>query len=482
MKLVHHTIVWGESYVQDFLRICLPTLLSPGNLPGLRKHVGSRLVLWTRAVDAEAVREAQAWRDLEQVIDCEIVPIDSLLAGKSPSKYSLLGRIQTHAIKHFLDYDAFVFIYPDSFWADGSLVNAVERLEQGYDAVLTYTPKVAREPFLAALKAANTRSNVRTIPSRTLTRLSVENLHSVYNNCFWNRPSNGEFAGIAFWDVPGQGLALRCFHMTALYIRILHGVPAVFASFSGSFDEDYTNRLAPYLNSYIVPSSDEVSGCTLEIDEGQANEIVHANASVQQLWIWAERRAGTGHRHFATFPIRWITTEGTPDEAVWSAAEERIQSSMRALDRWLSLPDEQLRIENIEAYWARQDRRTRSSTLAYDERRGLYFNLVNAKGANDPYYFDRKEYVRFGLQKIVGMQWALRLHGWIAQHRSPHNILWLFTKNKLSQKAREFVVVDERKMYALRRQCILYLSFWDLTKLYLRRLIKDTMLRPLKLR
>src|SRR6478672_11103935 len=62
-------VLWGKRFRDYFLDLCLPALLSPGNLPALATAPRSKFLIWTRPDDWAAMRDSPIFRLLEQYVD-----------------------------------------------------------------------------------------------------------------------------------------------------------------------------------------------------------------------------------------------------------------------------------------------------------------------------------------------------------------------------------------------------------------------------
>jgi hypothetical protein len=76
--------VWGPSFSALFVDVCLPMLLTPGNLGASPTDPSERFVIATTSADAEFMRAAPAFRKLEAVIAVEFVTIDDRVEFNNP--------------------------------------------------------------------------------------------------------------------------------------------------------------------------------------------------------------------------------------------------------------------------------------------------------------------------------------------------------------------------------------------------------------
>jgi hypothetical protein len=62
-------VLWGERLRNYFLDLCLPTLLSAGNLPALSTHPRSKFMIFTLPNGWAAIKVAPIFRLLEKHVD-----------------------------------------------------------------------------------------------------------------------------------------------------------------------------------------------------------------------------------------------------------------------------------------------------------------------------------------------------------------------------------------------------------------------------
>src|SRR3954447_13474710 len=62
-------VLWGERFRNYFVDLCVPTLLSPGNLPTLNTRQRSKFFVCTRPQDWAALQVTPAFRALEEYVD-----------------------------------------------------------------------------------------------------------------------------------------------------------------------------------------------------------------------------------------------------------------------------------------------------------------------------------------------------------------------------------------------------------------------------
>jgi hypothetical protein len=294
------TVVWGRDYTAFFLDVVLPNQLSPANLPACR--LGQSVYkIYTTRVDAEVIRNAQAYRKLLEVFENNVVIIDDQLDEcRSVGKYSFMTACHKHAIQvgqHTPDV-AFIFLSPDAIWSDGSFVNLLRIADTGKRAIMVSGIRLVKETFIPQFvkECAN-----KAIPSRDLVRMALHHLHPLSAALLWDSPCYSRYSAGVFWRIPHEGLLLRCFHLHPLLVRPWN----VDASPLTTIDGDYLTRACPNQEDiYIVRDSDEILGCEVSnLSQGQEALVPH-RATVLGIAHWVPRWTDAYHREFFKHSIR----------------------------------------------------------------------------------------------------------------------------------------------------------------------------------
>lgn len=138
--------------------MCLPTLLSPGNIGGLPKSVDSTFLISTTSNDDEIIRQSLAFSALQQHVEIKFVIIAKPIA---PDKYQMVSNLQSLAIQRSAELDTVFFIYPSFIFAHGTIANALQRLEQGHDDLCCLFLESSMKAFVQGLLTPRTRDTSR---------------------------------------------------------------------------------------------------------------------------------------------------------------------------------------------------------------------------------------------------------------------------------------------------------------------------------
>jgi hypothetical protein len=138
--------IWGTAFIRQFLDVCLPTLLAPGNIPAVAQTLPTRFVLLTRSSDLPVVTGHPAWRDLATICDTDIRAIDDLIAdGNHHATVTLAYARALRGPGEALRDTVFLFLVGDYLMADGSLRTVLKRIQAGASGVLAGSLPIAAD-------------------------------------------------------------------------------------------------------------------------------------------------------------------------------------------------------------------------------------------------------------------------------------------------------------------------------------------------
>jgi hypothetical protein len=212
--------VWGERYTRDFADVCLPSLLAPGNLPGLSMLGCCTFVLLAPARDADVIEKSSLWPLMRACCSVRVTPIDDLVSSASSTVLTLAYALAIRmAGERALD-TCFVPLVADYVVADGSLRSVVERIFAGASGVLAGNFQVARELACPRLQQRKSETGMLAIAPRSLVELSLGALHHATLGEIVNE-NRGLIpqANRLFWRVDEGCMVGRFFLMHMIAIR-----------------------------------------------------------------------------------------------------------------------------------------------------------------------------------------------------------------------------------------------------------------------
>lgn len=248
--------VWGYRYVRQFLEFGLLTLLAPGNVPALAKALPSEFLILTSTEDEDFIRQHAAFKRLSAICRTEIRLIDHLITDGNISTTITLAysEVVRAAGPAMLD-TCFFFLVSDYIMADGSLSNALERMQRGASALVVGNFQVVLEDALPWLEdKLTTAKSSLVIAPRHLMRWALNHLHPATIANMVNIPfSHNSHTNRLFWRVDGSTLLGRFYLMHMLCVR-----PEVTEFIIGaSCDYSFVPEMCPSGNVEPITDSDD---------------------------------------------------------------------------------------------------------------------------------------------------------------------------------------------------------------------------------
>ena len=289
--------VWGRSFSALFVDVCLPMLLTPGNLSASLTDPSDRFVIATTSADAEFMRDAPAFRRLESVIAVEFVTIDGRVEfNNSYVAMSACYAMVVNDAPVVPGSTCFVFLTPDSFWSDGTFARLRSLADNGVNVVATAGLRVNLETVSEQLKtwiAANPENTA--IVRSDLIDLVLDNLHQISRANDWMEPNsfNNKWPSHLYWvDRVRHQLIGHCFHLHPLLVRA--GRPD--CRISDTIDGQYLANLGYSIDTYHVNRGEFVGVELSPTNRKPFGDL--GSPSIQRVADFARLHCNDMHRHF----------------------------------------------------------------------------------------------------------------------------------------------------------------------------------------
>jgi hypothetical protein len=269
------THVWGRSYLDLFLNVCIPNQLAPGNIPAL--PAGSRYRILTRAIHQQEIDAHPQVRALRDVIPVDIVPIDSLEKGLSvDGGYELMIACHQLAVADSLQADAAIlFLSADLVLSSQAIAAVVARHRQGFRAVVTTGLRLNRESFVARLSEPDVQ--IGALSPRELVAMALPHLHQHTLSMFADADPFNRFPVAVYWRAGSEGLVARGLHLHPLLVDPQDRRLPV-----GTVDGAYLSQAVPDRSLvHVVTDSDEFQMFELTQSE---REVLPAEGAGASMW------------------------------------------------------------------------------------------------------------------------------------------------------------------------------------------------------
>ena len=211
-------VVWGERFCDYFLEYCLPSLLSPGNIPALRSRSPSKFLIATRPEDWERIRATAIFREMERFVTPVFFEIPPCPPGRSGCEHMGVGHKLCCEFA-FREKGYAMVLTPDCMLSEGSIGCLQDLAKKGAKVVLAAALRFGEEPFLDNLRQAGAipRESRRdsgdslVISGRTMVSAAIQGFHSETLRFEWDAPYFfAQLPSAIWWRVPGeQGIVLH---------------------------------------------------------------------------------------------------------------------------------------------------------------------------------------------------------------------------------------------------------------------------------
>jgi hypothetical protein len=203
-------VLWGEEFRNYFLKFCLPSLLSPNNIPALENQTDSRFLICTTQADWTAMQADETFGLLKKQIKPVLLELKGLPGPGSKMQVMSEGHKALACRMHELRAYG-TFIYPDTVFADGVLTECQRLAKEGKKVVLAHCPRFANEGLLRELaeRGLIKPGTPITLAPRELIALALPHMHSESRRYEWEAPYfYAESPVMVWWQIP-EGLLVH---------------------------------------------------------------------------------------------------------------------------------------------------------------------------------------------------------------------------------------------------------------------------------
>lgn len=237
--------VWGEQYVQNFLRYSLPSQLASGNLDVVGRHPGSLFRIFTKEENYPLLESAVAYRDLCDTVEVKVAFIDAMFDPQKTYfgvKYEVKSEIYRQCLSDGFHAGAAVaMVNGDIILAQNFYEQAIAALARGARVVEVAAPRAsARGLKLELDRSREGDVAALSIAPVDLARIWYRNIHPLLKMHFVDGVEGEAFhPSHLYWDVYGEGVIMRCFHTYPIVVYPEKDA----VEFSTTVDDDLVDRL-----------------------------------------------------------------------------------------------------------------------------------------------------------------------------------------------------------------------------------------------
>jgi hypothetical protein len=328
--------VWGKSYTALFTEVCLPMIMTPGNIGALGGYPGDQFVIVTTWEDHLAIKSSASYERLSSMIAVEFILTDGFVdLGNTHLAMSNYYAMAMRRKSVVAGKTYFLFLTPDSFWPDGMFRRLAELAEQGFKVVMAGGLRVKSEPMSGILRKRIEQSpDNPAIPLPELTRLALANIHQMSTAFNLLSPQGflNAWPSHMYWiNEKDQQLIAHCFHLHPLLVLAPRSVTAIGTTIDGQFLDNLHYPLEQY---YVIQNE----GVAIELTPAERNWGVQLQSpSLRKIVLFALSNANSRHWHF--FEKR-IVLNGKPEKSTDPLLDKLIEKTtceIRSNKRWAVL-------------------------------------------------------------------------------------------------------------------------------------------------
>ena len=223
MKIRLSTVVWGEGFIDLFLRITARTLLAEGNLAALAARHDIKYTIYTSPSDAPLLYASPTFQRLSDVVLLNVEIFDiNLVDPTNPSSHWILWRNAAERAK--ASGEILFFIIPDMVFSSGTLLRWAERFEHGYHAICTASPQVTLETTLSQLETdfPASKSLPLLLTTTDVQQLLIHQLHPLMIAMFRDSRRWSRHPDTILIEAPQNGVTMRLLASQPFCIDLNH--------------------------------------------------------------------------------------------------------------------------------------------------------------------------------------------------------------------------------------------------------------------
>lgn len=290
--------VWGSKYTTLFAQVCLPLILTEGNLRHFSGDSSTLFIIATTYRDAEFLKKAQAIEQLQRHVRIKWILIDGIVDIDNPHRaMSDAYLLAMQAEEIIPGITNFVFLTPDSFWSDGTFRRLCELSREQYKVVMVLGLRLNYEqvyPGLMGIVREHEENPV--ISNSDLVELALKYLHPMSKAQDWVGAEGfiSSWPSHIYWKFGHDLMVAHCFHLHPLLVRS----PKKKLSILTTIDGDLLTKLGhPKRSYYIVQNSSEIVGLELSTYDKNWGQPL-GNPYVGHVRSFAVKQANPYHWHF----------------------------------------------------------------------------------------------------------------------------------------------------------------------------------------
>lgn len=349
-KVKFLTVVWGESYIERFCSLSLPSFLAPGNLPALAKSTQLEVVIMTRRNDFEYFECHLGFIALSKICQVRFVEIDDLISS------AVYGVTLTLAYARPIIAEGqdmlnthFVFMNADFVLANGSLAALCTHILDGRSIVLGPSFRATAEEVEPILEAAVDKTGcLLDMEPRRMVELALKNLHpTTFAKNVNQKMLCSTHPNQFYWSVDEHTMIGRCYLIFMLCLK----PERIIESINCYCDYSFIPELCPSGDEVILNDSDDFFMLETQARHQEKHMLRAGKGSKKEIALSLQEWTTFEHRRAASYDIVFHSKDVPPQiEVVKAEAKLFIDSLSRYLGSPVSHINHRYWVSGVEAW------------------------------------------------------------------------------------------------------------------------------------
>jgi len=292
-KYILNVVVWGESYLENFLNYFLPSFFAEGNADELLKNTESIFVIHTTSSTRNFLKKSKKFKAFSKKFNFEFFVFpDALTLGEGYCRSPFFTTLNLFTIHLAQQRNAgVVFLAADIILSTQYFRLLAQIRNNDKHAIFCVHPRLDSAKLQATLHSPSHRINdTLAITSIELGHLAKKTTNPVLNNNFVTNETVGTtWPYQLYWDKGVDGFVIHGFHHHPLLFS-----PSLLKKYNGNFffsnDSNFLSFIEDidptFSNCYVIP--DDSIGLSVELTEEGEAAIPVDILTTREIAIWGE--------------------------------------------------------------------------------------------------------------------------------------------------------------------------------------------------
>lgn len=231
--------IWGESYINNFVNICIPCFIESLTLFDNIVSKNFTIQIWTKKDDIIIFEKSPNIIKLKKKINITYIIIpNKVFKLYFLNKYDFLNLLQSIAITaNSLKFNYIWFIYPDFIFNKTSLKNIYLKTQKDFEAIYIPVPQAIEEPLKEIIKYRGVL-----YIAQNLKKILAEYMHPIVKICAYDNLKT-KTPSLFFSHKKNEYMMFRYYHMHPICLKLDLNNCELFKNFNTTLDGGFLKNL-----------------------------------------------------------------------------------------------------------------------------------------------------------------------------------------------------------------------------------------------